>query len=77
MTREPLSGSTPAAIPYLESLPESAGEFRHDFWHDIALGELEGIAQARQLIASMGVTRTYQPNPSAAWADMQGRLKIG
>jgi sugar (pentulose or hexulose) kinase len=36
----------------------------------IALGELENIAQARQVIADMGVTQTYQPQETARWRDV-------
>ena len=35
----------------------------------IALGELANVAEARQLIAGMGVTRTYLPQQSAATTD--------
>lgn len=33
----------------------------------IALGELSNIAQARQLVATMGITRRYEPQDTAAW----------
>jgi rhamnulokinase len=35
----------------------------------IALGELENIAQARQIIAEMGVTKVYEPQHTAQWTD--------
>ncbi|MFW5772985.1 MAG: rhamnulokinase [Phototrophicaceae bacterium] len=40
----------------------------------IALGELANVAEARQLIAGMGVTETYQPHPSDRWQDHLQRL---
>ncbi len=40
----------------------------------IALGELDNVSQARQIIADMGVTRTYQPVSSAWWDEAYQQL---
>ncbi len=40
----------------------------------IALGELANVAEARQLIAGMGVTQTYQPHPSDRWQEYVRRI---
>ena len=41
----------------------------------IALGELSSIAEARQIIAGMGVTRTYHPAEKARWDEAYQRMK--
>jgi rhamnulokinase len=40
----------------------------------IANAELESIGQARQIIADMGITKTYQPEHTQAWHDAYQKL---
>jgi rhamnulokinase len=50
--------------------PVEATVFGNAAMQFIALGELENVAQARQVIADMGVTQTYQPQETARWRDV-------
>ncbi len=40
----------------------------------IALGELGSVSEARQIIADMGITRTYRPRSSAWWDEAYQKL---
>lgn len=42
----------------------------------IALGELNNVAEARQLIAKMPITQHYQPNQQHDWESAAHRLKL-
>jgi rhamnulokinase len=50
--------------------PVEATVFGNAAMQFIALGELENIAQARQVIADMGVTQIYQPQETERWRDV-------
>jgi rhamnulokinase len=41
----------------------------------IALGELNNIGEARQMIAEMGITQTYQPQQTEQWRDAYQRMQ--